>query len=319
MIRSSKKNRFLHVLVALSISLSLATSSCAPPKGELASTPTDTTASSLSGYIVVSNTTFRNVILMDSNFNYVRTLYQAGAGDIPWGIARFDNDNIIVSVEGADRVIKVNLTTGAVVTMASDAQLTGTMRGIARLSGGDIIVSEGTTTIERFRVNSDGYTTTRVTGGWPVTHGANTIALWPLSSSNQFLSCSTTTTRTVRVNNEAGTQVYSASATAPTPTLGAAHDINACVADGNGRVAVIYNGTTDSLRVYNSTLATTQCTYSSAVNIPNPAALAVRANGNFLVYDNTNLSVVELDSNCGLVATYSSNFMNAVNQMLVLQ
>lgn len=256
---------------------------------------------------------------MDSNFNYVRTLYQAGAGDIPWGIARFDNDNIIVSVEGADRVIKVNLTTGAVVTMASDAQLTGTMRGIARLSGGDIIVSEGTTTIERFRVNSDGYTTTRVTGGWPVTHGANTIALWPLSSSNQFLSCSTTTTRTVRVNNEAGTQVYSASATAPTPTLGAAHDINACVADGNGRVAVIYNGTTDSLRVYNSTLATTQCTYSSAVNIPNPAALAVRANGNFLVYDNTNLSVVELDSNCGLVATYSSNFMNAVNQMLVLQ
>lgn len=319
MIRRSAKNRFWNVLLALSISLTLATSSCAPPKGEIASNPTGNATTSLSGYVVVSNTTFRNVILMDPSFNYVRTLYQAGAGDVPWGLARFDDDNIIVSVEGSDRLIKVNLITGAVVTLAVDAQLTGTMRGVARLSGGDIIVSEGTTTIERFSVNSDGYTTTRVTGGWPVTHGANTVAVWPLSSSNQFLSCSTTTARTVRVNNDAGTQLFTASATAPTPTLGAAHDVNACVADGSGRVAVIYNGATDSLRVYNSTLATTQCTYSSAVTIPNPAALAVRANGNFLVYDNTNLSVVEIDGSCGLVATYSSNFMNAVNQMLVLR
>lgn len=313
-----KKVFFLAAILSLSLPSASLLHSCAPPKGELAGNPNLGAATSLSGYIVATNTTFRNVVLMDPNFNYVRTLYQAGTGDIPWGIAVFDSNHIIVSVEGADRVVKVNLNTGAVSQLISDAALTGTMRSIARLSGGDIIVSEGTTTIERFAVGNDGLSVSRVTGGWPVTHGTATVGIAALSSSNQFLSCSITTTRTVRVNNDAGTQVYSASATAPAPTLGAAHDVMDCIADPTGRIAVLYSGATDSLRVYNSTLATTQCTYSSAVNIPNPAALTVRANGNFLIFDNTNMAVVEVDSSCGLVATYSSNYLHTVNRMMVL-
>jgi hypothetical protein len=176
-----KKVFFLAAILSLSLPVASLLHSCAPPKGELAGTPT-TSATSLSGYVVVSNTTFRNVILMDASFNYVRTLYQAGVGDVPWGLAQFDSDNILVTVEGLDRVLKVNLTTGAITTIIADANLTGTMRGVARLSGGDIIVFEGATTIERFSVNSDGYTATRVAGGWPVTHGATTNAIFPLSS-----------------------------------------------------------------------------------------------------------------------------------------
>lgn len=313
-----KKVFFLAAILSLSLPSASLLHSCAPPKGELAGNPNLGAATSLSGYIVATNTTFRNVVLMDPNFNYVRTLYQAGPGDVPWGVAYFDSNNIVVSVEGADRVVKVNLNTGVVAQLISDANLTGSMRGIARLSGGDIIVSEGATTIERFAIGTDGLSVSRVTGGWPVTHGATTNNVAALSTSNQFLSCSITTARTVRVNNDAGTQVYSASATAPAPTLGAAHDVTGCIADSAGRVAVIYSGATDSLRVYDSTLATTQCTYSSATNIPNPGALTVRANGNFLIFDNTNMAVVEVNSACSLVATYSSNYLNTVNAMMVL-
>jgi hypothetical protein len=298
--------------------------SCAPASGDLAGAPTPaaTSTTSLSGYIVVSNTTFRNVILFDSSFNYVRTLYQASSGDVPWGLANYDSENILASVEGIDRVVRINLNTGSVINFILDANLTGTMRGLARLSGGDIIVSEGTSTIERFLVNADTISTSRVGGSWPVTHGANSTAVWPLSSSNQFLSCSTTTARTVRSNDNAGAQLFTANSAAPVPSLGAGLDVNACVADSSGRVAVLYNNgaaTTDALRIYtSSTLATIACTYQNAVLIPNPTTVAVRANGNFLIYDSSALIVTEVSPSCALVGTYSSNYLAGVNQMLVL-
>ncbi len=291
--------------------------SCAPPKGSFAGNP-PTGQSSLSGYIVVTNTTFRNAVLMSPTFSYVRTLYQAGAGDVPWGIGYFDANSILLSVEGLDRALKVNMNSGAVTTLISDVNVTGTMRGIARMTGGDIIVVDqgATNQVERFTVDTDGNSSTRVTAGWPSTQGTTVVGLWP-TASNTFLSCSTGTD-TVRVNNNAGTQTLSASATAPVPSLGAAHDVVACISDSAGRIAVAYNGATDSVRVYNSTLAATQCTYTDAISMPNPSALAVRANGNFLIYDNTNMAVIEIDSSCTLVATYSSTFLHTVNQMMVI-
>lgn len=296
-----------------------ALTACAPPKGTFAGNPTGP-VTSLSGYVVVSNTTFRNVVLMDPSFNYVRTLYQAGAGDVPWGLGMFDSSNILVSVEGLDRVLKVNINTGAISTIISDVNVTGTMRGVARLSGGDIIVVDqgATNQVERFTVGTDGYTTTRVTAGWPSAQGTTVVGLWPqTTTANNFLSCSTGTD-TVRTNNNAGTQVLSASATLPVPSLGAAHDVVACIQNSAGQIAVAYNGATDSVRVYPSTLASTTCTFTDAVAMPNPAALAVRANGNYLVFDNTNNAVIELNSSCTQVASYSTNYLNTVNQMLVL-
>ena len=319
MIRAPRKAIFLFLAFASGLSIS-----CSPPKGNFASNPTGTSGgtASYSGYIIVANSGTRQVVMYDSSFteSTARVLKLYPTGNTPASLAKYDAENILVAVEGApDRVDLINLTTGAVTTgfILDSTNLTGTMKGIARLSGGDVVVSDATTLahMERFAVSASG--AVRYTVGWPATL-LNTIQMaYPLAS-NTFLACAAGTSDVVRIYNNVGTQLYSASATAPVPSLGAAHDVVGCVADASASVIVAYNGATDTIRKYNSTLAATTWSYSDLALLPAPLSVGVRPNGNVLAVDTSNL-IVELDGSTGAwVATYTPNLISTVTQLLVM-
>jgi hypothetical protein len=299
--------------------------SCSPPKGTFASNPSGGSSSgavSYSGYILVANSGTRQVVMYDSSFteSTARVLRLYATGNTPASLAVYDSESILVAVEGApDRVDRINLTTGEITTgfILDSTNLTGTMKGIARLSGGDVLVSDATTGahLERFAVSSSG--AVRYTVGWPASP-LNTIQMiYPLAS-NTFLACAAGTSDVVRIYNNVGTQLFTASATAPVPSLGAAHDVVACVADSSNSVIVAYNGATDTIRKYNSTLAATTWSYSDQALLPAPLAVGVRPNGNVLAVDTSN-AVVEINGSTGAwVATYAPSLISTVTQILVM-
>lgn len=293
--------------------------SCAEPKGGFVNGPPARGGpESYSGYIIVSNNATRNVVLLDPDFRYVRTLLQLNmaGGEVPWGLAVYDSENVLVTIEGVDRVMKLNLRVDQQENYIVNTNLAGTMRGLARLSGGDVVVSDNITGahLERFM---DASPPTRVTtGGWPLTLLNTMTMAYPLSGNN-FLACAGGTSDVVRTYNNAGAQTGTASATAPVPSLGAAHDTMACVADASGRIAVAYSGASDAIRVYNSALTTTVWTFQDASLLATPVALGVRPNGNFLAVDATNV-VVEISAAGSAVRTYSSGELSTVNQILVM-
>ncbi len=302
--------------------LSLSVSSCAPPKGTFSSNPDGGGGSpSYSGYVIIASSANKTVNLYTADLVFVRTLLTLGSTDIPASLSMFDSTNVLVAVEGGvssqDRVLKVNLASSNESTpMVMDAVgFTGTsVKGIARLTGGDILVSDSATLanqMERFVPPASGTgLASRVTIGWPQGLLATTTMIYPGPSDN-FVQCAAGTSDMVRTyNNAGGVAAFtgSATATAPVPSLGAAHDANGCVFDPSGRVAVLFNGAADSLRVFTNNLLTSIAfTFTDLTKFANPQALAVRPNGNFLVAEfvTPNDYIVEISSSGTYVATYT--------------
>ncbi len=310
---------FLIALCALLIS-------CAQPKGTFLSDPGGTsspTGPSYAGYIVVANSATRTVVLYDATFNEhtARVLKQYPASNTPTSLAKFDRDHVLVTVDGTpDRVDKINLTTGVTDTgfILDSTNLTGVIKGIARLSGGDIVVSDNSSGahLERFSVASS--SVVRYTVGWPATLLNTTFRIFPLSN-NSFLACAGGTSDVVRTYNNVGVLIASASATTPAPSLGVAHDVTGCTSDSSGRIAVAYNGATDTIRLYDSTMTTTIWSYSNLAQLPNPLSLAVRPNGNLLAADANN-QVVEINGSDGtFVASFQPQLISTVSQLMVFK
>lgn len=298
--------------------LSIFLSACAsPPGGDLAGGATTPTSTSNSGNILVANNAARTVVMFDQNMNYVKHVIQLAAGNVPASLAVFDADEILVAIEGApDRVIRVNLTDGSFTTPVLDStNFTGTVKGLARLASGDILSSDATTGAHLEKYTANGV---RITSGFPFTLLNTLVQIYPLSSGN-FVACAGGTSDSVRVYNPIGTVVTAAaSATSPIPTLGAAHDGNGCVADSNGRVAVAWNGATDAIRLYNSTLTTTVWSFTNPA-LTNPGPLAVRPNNNILAADSTTGVIYEASSAAGAYVTeYSSAYVDVPNAILVM-
>lgn len=271
-----------------------------------------------SGFIIVANNTTRNVVLLDPNGNYVRDLLvldRAGS-EVPWGLGMYDSQNVMITVEGVDRVMIANLATGQNASFITNVNLTGTMRGITRLSGGDILVSD-TNGVERF---TGDLAPTRITsGGWPkvLLNTGRTLAKY--TGSNEFLHCGAGTSDRVDIFSNSGISLANASATSPLPSLGAAHDGSACAVGPSGQVAVAWNGASDAIRVYsNSSLSTISYTYQNATTLTNPTAVAFRPNGNLLTADSTSNLMFELDPTGTLVQTFQTSQIVVPNQILVV-
>lgn len=309
-------------------------SSCAPPQGSFTGnpSPTSTTGStSYSGYVVIANNTAKTVNLYDSNLNFVRTILNLTIStEVPASLAVYDSTSILVAIEGGasgqDRVIKLNLDgTNDYFTIILNALYTGTsVKGVARLSGGDILSSDSATLanqMERFTPStSPTGLASRVTIGWPQGLQATTMMIHP-GTDNRFVQCSAGTQDVIRTyNNAGGAQIASASATSPVPSLGAAHDVNGCVIDSAGRVAALYNGATDSLRLYSDyNLSSIVWTFTDATKFAAPQALAVRPNGNFLVAElATSDYVVEVSSTGTYVNTFSPVGATGVTAIMVM-
>lgn len=304
----------------------LAAASCAPPESnDFAADPTNGggTSTSFSNYIIVANNTSRNVVLLDPNGTFVRTLYQDFIGtNTPFGLSMYDSENVLIGIEGTDQAQIANLRTGTSSTYIVDANLTGTIRGVARLSGGDVIVSEGTGSVERF---SSGTSPTRITsGGWPVALMTTVTNMRGLSNTaNYFVQCSTGTDA-VRIYNTSGTQQYTATSAVPAPSLGAVYDVQGCDVGPSDQIVALYNGANDGVRVYDSTLASIVWTYQNAALLPNPRAVGFRKStangataGYVLAIDNSNL-MIEINTSGILSRTISTPVIAVANEMLVV-
>ncbi len=300
--------------------------SCAPPASDdFAADPTNGAGSSasFSNYIIVSNNTTRNVVLLDANGTFVRSLFQDFSGtNTPFGLSMYDSENVLISVEGTDRVEIANLRTGTSTSYLVDGNLTGTMRGVARLSGGDIVVSEGTGPVERF---SSGTSPARMTGGgWPANLMTTVTAMRGLvSTANYFVQCSTGTDA-VRIYDTTGTQIYTANSTTPGTSLGAVYDAQGCDVGPSDQIVALYNGANDGVRVYNSTLASVAWTYQNTVLLSNPRAVGFRRNsgnggtaGYVLAIDNSNM-MLEINTSGVLSRTITTPAIAVANEMLVV-
>ncbi len=312
---------FQKYLVAAAGTAAFSLVSCAPPVGTFVTDP-EVSVVSYSGYVLVANTATRTVVMYNSSFaeSSARVLKQYPVSNAPASLAYYDSENVLVAVDGTpDRVDLINLTTGATTTgfILDSTNLTGTMKGIARLTGGDIIVSDAAAGAHLERFSVSGSTAVRYTVGWPMTL-LNTIQMaYPLTS-NTFLACAAGTSDVVRTYSNVGVQILSASATSPVPSLGAAHDVTGCVVNSSGQIAVAYNGATDTIRLYDSALSATVWSYSDLAILPAPVSLGVRPGKNLLAVDASNV-VVEINGTTGaFVAQFTPQLISTAAQLLVM-
>lgn len=271
-----------------------------------------------SGDIIVTNAGNDTIVLLDEDGSYKASLVdsQSDAALIYNGLA-YDtaNDQILYVNDHTtafyDAVKAISLYDGATSTVISNSNLTGTMPGLARLTGGELLVLETTTTAEKFLANG-----TRSGAPFIATLTATVADVNPLSTGG-FVTCSSGTANTVRTYNAAGVVQATATSAAPVPSLGALASTS-CVQDSTGQIIVAYSGATDAVRVYNSTMSTTVWTFTDTNVLTTPGKLAVKSNGNILVTDTAFNHIVEISAAGALVRVIGGAVLSTPNNILVV-
>lgn len=268
-----------------------------------------------SGHIVVANSLNKSVVLLDSNGAHVRDLMtlDGTTTEFPGGIASYNNgQEILVTIDSAaaDRVNRIRLSDGFMENgFILNGNLTGALRGITVLNSGYILITEGAA-IEQFITP-----TLRNTVGWPIAPMTGGATLRPIASTGGFLHCSFTTDA-VRTYNTAGTQVAT-----QVSGVGATTDGLGCAANTDGKVAVTWNGTTDTTKIYQDLTLTNvgAVSYSNLVLLPNPRGVDFLPNGNILVADGTTNLLVEISQTGTLVRTIASPSISGPIDILVIR
>lgn len=260
-----------------------------------------------SGDIVVTNSGSDALVVFNSDGTYKSTpFYVLSATENLYGITWSSlTGEILIVVDGVDRVVALNPDDCTTRDVIIDANLTGTVRGITQLTNGDILVSE-TNNIERFGSNGN-----RVTSGWPLAAQSAATGLSALSNGG-FVHCSTTTD-VVRTYNSSGVQVATRSS-----GIAATTDAMDCFTMFDGSIATTWSGTSDTVSIYNSSLAPVAL-YSNTAYLGAPGGIAQRANGgNLLVVDRVFNHVVEITTAGALVGTFGSGLLSTPEYILVI-
>lgn len=263
---------------------------CTPPQKSAEEDSDPSSLSINSGDIVVSNSSSRDVKVFNANGVYKGLLLDLDntTGQVPYGLTyNYLTNEILVAVDSTtSRVIKaVNTATLALRDFSASPALNNTLRGIAMLTSGDLlVVISGAGRVEKI----SGITGTQITAGaWPksLQTGGTGIAA---RSAGTFAHCSSTLD-VIRLYDATGTQT----ATAASGITGTT-DVMDCASDSAGDIYTSFNGTTDTIRKYSSNLGSTVWSYSNTVLMPNPFGIAVRSNGNVLVVDQTYNYILEI-------------------------
>jgi hypothetical protein len=267
------------------------------------------------GYIVVANSLNKSVVMLDGDGAHVRDLMSLDrtSTEYPGGLASYNNgQDILVTIDSAaaDRVNRIRLSDGFQENgFILNGNLTGVLRGIATLSSGYIIITEGAS-IEQFLTP-----TLRQTVGWPIAPMTGGTTLRPVPSTGGFIHCSFTTDA-IRTYNSAGTQT----ATQVSGIAGTT-DAMGCATNSSARVAVSWNGTTDTVRMYlDLTLSNTGAiSYSNTTLLPSPHGVDFLPNGNMIVADFSTNLLVEITQAGNLVRTISSPSVSGPIDLLVIR
>lgn len=261
-----------------------------------------------SGDILVSNSGSDAVLVLDSAGNYKRIAYNlVNTAESPFGLSwSVDSGELLIAVDGADRVVAVSAADCSVRNVVQDTNLTGNLRGLTRLVSGDVLVIE-TSNVERFTWQG-----IRIaTGGWPRALQTTGTGLDALANGG-FVHCSTGTD-VIRTYDSTGVQVATVSS-----GIAATTDAADCLELGDGRIAAVWSGTTDTVRIYPAGLGTHEVTFSNTSVLSTPGGIAERSNGNLLVLDRLLNWIVEIDSAGNLVGTLGDGVLSTPEFILVV-
>jgi hypothetical protein len=271
------------------------------------------------GDIVVTNAGNDSIVLLDEDGSYKATLVDSTTSStlLYNGLAYDDlNREILFNYDSTtnslDAVMAINLYDGEVRTVLTNNQLQGTLPGVARLTGGDLVVLEGTSMVEKFNSSNIRVGTPFLTGLTTTTADLTRL------SDGGFIICSSGTANTVRIYNSAGVVQASATSASPTPTLGALASTS-CTQAEDGTIYVAYSGGTDAVRAYNSTLSTVLWTFTDTNVLTTPGKLAVKPNGNVLITDTAFNHIVELTSSGALIRTIGGSVLATPNNIIVVK
>lgn len=260
------------------------------------------------GDIVVSNQTSDSALLLDKDGNLKKIIYNAANNlEQIFGVNWNNQTNeVLLTINGSpDRVLAVSAYDGSIREAVRHPQLNGNIYGVAADSNGDFLVIE-TSRIEKFTANNS-----RVNNGtFPTGNILTASTQINMLSTGDFVLCGTTTDR-VRIYNSSAVQQAEAQS-------GVAGTTNAygCAESSNGNIISTWDGTTDTVIVFNSDLSSQLFTYSDTNYIGAPRGVTVKANGNILVTDNTYEWIVELDDEANFIRTLGSGILNNPWQLI---
>lgn len=258
-----------------------------------------------------------SLIVFNSEGVFQRVLYQLPntVGDAIGGIAWLpDTNEILIAVDGTpDRVDALSVVNGTVRTFYNNTTyFTGTPLGIATLpNSSDVIVTEGAT-IERFSNKGIRETWTTI---WPTNVHANSQQLVGLSTGN-WMSCSSTATPAIRISPDSTTNL-TAVYTVASGIAGTTASYG-CAELSDGRIVIGFNGTTDTLRIYNSTLASNTLLISNAAVFGDPRGIAIGENDEIYVADATRNVIVELDLDGNVVREFGNSYLQSPRTLIVI-
>lgn len=297
--------------------LALALTACTPPKKSGEGDSETSEVSIVSGDIVVSSSGTRDVKVFDSSGVYKGTILDLDSttGQAPYGLTyNFLTNEILVAVDSAtSRLIKaIGITSLDVRDFSASPAFNNSLRGITMLTSGDllVVISAGNR-VEKI----SGITGTQITAGaWPksLQTGGTGIAA---RSAGTFAHCSSTLD-VVRLYDATGTQTATAAS-----GIAATTDVMDCKSDSVGNIYTSFNGTTDTIRKYSSDLGTTTWSYSNTVLMPNPFGIAVRANGNVLVLDQTHNYILEVaadGTSASIVGNDTDNMLSTPQFIMIV-
>lgn len=256
------------------------------------------------GDLIVVNSTSRSLLLLDSDGNFKQVIYDVdNIAESLYGIAfKSDTNEIIFSVNGSPRVGAISVVNGTYRTLIADANLTGTLKGLTQTPSGDILVIENTN-VERF--SSTGVRRTLVSGvTWPNTFGAIAGPEQITSAANgEIIICGSANVK--RYSATAGAQVGASVVSGiagTTATFG-------CMELSNGKVAISFSGTTDTISTCTGAMTGVAALYSDIAVLGAPRTLTQTLNGNLIIPDSTFNQLVEITTSGTFVRTLGGTLL----------
>lgn len=260
------------------------------------------------GDVVVTSNVSDSAIVLDQNGNFKRVLYNADNSlEQVTGITWNDSTNeVVIVINGSpDRVIGISAIDGSEREIVRSTFLNGNTYGITVMPNGDFVIVESNN-LERFSSNG-----TRINDGdFPRISVMTTMQQLNPTASGDFVACATGSDR-VRIYNDSGVQQQETAS-----GIGGTTNSYGCGELPNGNIVATWDGTSDSVSVYDSTLGSELFRFSDTGKLNAPRGIGIKANGNILVTDAGFDRIIELTSEAEFVRVFSSAFLSDPYQII---
>lgn len=260
------------------------------------------------GDIVVTNFASDSAILLDKNGKFKRVLLnvpnnQEQVTGVSWNPI---TQEVILAINGfPDRIVGVSAFDASVRDVVRNTQLNGNVYGVSVTDSGEYLVVESNN-IEKFTA-----TGSRISDGdFPATGIMNNPVTIRSLDLGGFVLCATGTDR-VRIYNDSANQQNETSS-----GIGGTTNAYGCGEMSNGNIVATWDGSADSVAIYNSTLGTELFRFRDPSILSSPRSLTVRENGNILVADAGFDWIIELDNEANFLRIFSSGIFNDPYQMI---